>query len=173
MLDRTYDFDKLTFQPIIDVLQRSVPVTVLDVPHGWNEWTRSVLGDIDEVVVCATPDLANLRNTKNIFDALKKLRPNDKPPHLILNQVGMPKRPEIAPSDFCEPIEIEPIAIIPFDIQLFGTAANSGRMISEMDAKAPVAEIFSQIAHVITGRATVKKPKRGGIGKMMNMLGRK
>ncbi len=173
LLDRAYDFDKLTFQPIIDILQRNAPVTILDVPHSWNEWTRSMLSDIDEVVVCATPDLANLRNTKNIFDALKKLRPHDKAPHLILNQVGMPKRPEIAPGDFCEPIEIEPIAIIPFDIQLFGAAANSGRMISEMDAKAPVAEIFSQIAHLITGRATVKKPKRGGIGKMMNMLGRK
>ncbi len=96
MLDRAYDFDGQAFQPVLDVLQRSAPVSVLDVPHMWSEWTRSVLSAVDEVVICAIPDLANLRNTKNMLDALRKLRPNDKAPHLILNQVGMPKRPEIA-----------------------------------------------------------------------------
>ncbi|KQQ73406.1 CtpF protein [Rhizobium sp. Leaf321] len=173
LLDRAYDFDSMAFQPIIEVLQRSAPVAVLDIPHGWSEWTRSVLASVDEVVICAAPDLANLRNTKNMIDALKKLRPNDRAPHLILNQVGMPKRPEIAPADFVEPLEIEPIAILPFDAQLFGNAANSGRMISEIDAKSQMAETFSQIAHIVTGRVAMKKAKKGGLGKVMQILGRK
>jgi pilus assembly protein CpaE len=163
LLDRVYDFDGQAFQPVLDVLQRNAPITVLDVPHTWSEWTRSVLGSVDEVVICAAPDLANLRNTKNMLDALRKVRPNDKAPHLILNQVGMPKRPEITPGDFCEPLEIDPIAIIPFDINLFGNAANSGRMISEMDAKSPTAETFSQVAHIVTGRVALKKAKRGSL----------
>ncbi|EJZ21965.1 CpaE family protein [Rhizobium sp. Pop5] len=163
LLDRAYDFDGQAFQPVLDVLQRSAPVTVLDIPHAWSEWTRSVLSSVDEVVLCAVPDLANLRNAKNMLDALRKMRPNDKPPHLILNQVGMPKRPEISPSDFCEPLEIDPIAIIPFDINLFGNAANSGRMISEVDPKSPTAETFSQISHIVTGRVAIKKAKKGGL----------
>ena len=163
LLDRAYDFDGQAFQPVLDVLQRSAPVTVLDVPHAWSEWTRSVLASVDEVVIAAVPDLANLRNTKNMLDALRKMRPNDKPPHLILNQVGMPKRPEISPSDFCEPLEIDPIAIIPFDINLFGNAANSGRMISEVDPRSPTAETFSQISHIVTGRAAIRKAKKGGL----------
>ncbi|MBX5155673.1 MULTISPECIES: CpaE family protein [unclassified Rhizobium] len=163
LLDRAYDFDGQAFQPVLDVLQRSAPVTVLDVPHTWSEWTRSVLSSVDEVVITAVPDLANLRNAKNMLDALRKMRPNDKPPHLILNQVGMPKRPEISPSDFCEPLEIDPIAIIPFDIHLFGNAANSGRMISEVDPKSPTAETFSQISHIVTGRVAIKKAKKGGL----------
>ncbi|WP_434711835.1 CtpF protein [Rhizobium sp. YTUHZ045] len=163
LLDRAYDFDGQAFQPVLDVLQRSAPVTVLDVPHAWSEWTRTVLASVDEVVITAVPDLANLRNTKNMLDALRKMRPNDKPPHLILNQVGMPKRPEISPSDFCEPLEIDPIAIIPFDINLFGNAANSGRMISEVDPKSPTAETFSQISHIVTGRVAIKKAKKGGL----------
>ncbi|OCJ15241.1 CtpF protein [Rhizobium sp. AC44/96] len=163
LLDRAYDFEGQAFQPVLEVLQRSAPMTVLDIPHTWSEWTRSVLSSVDEVVICAAPDLANLRNAKNMIDALRKIRPNDKAPHLILNQVGMPKRPEITPSDFCEPLEIEPIAIIPFDINLFGTAANSGRMISEMDPKSPTAETFSQISHIVTGRIAVKKAKKGGL----------
>lgn len=163
LLDRAYDFEGHAFQPVMDVLQRSAPVAVLDVPHAWSEWTRSVLSAADEVVICAVPDLANLRNAKNMLDALRKMRPNDKPPHLILNQVGMPKRPEISISDFCEPLEIDPIAIIPFDIGLFGNAANSGQMISEVDPKSPTAETFSQISHIVTGRVAVKKSRKGGL----------
>ena len=68
---------------------------------------------------------------------------------------------------------MQPIAIIPFDVQLFGNAANSGRMISEIDGKSPIAETFSQIAHIVTGRATLKKPKKGGLGRMLGLLGRK
>ncbi|MBO3758602.1 CpaE family protein [Ciceribacter sp. L1K23] len=173
LLDRSYDFDGGAFQPIMELLQRSAPVTVLDVPHLWSDWTRRVLADADEVVITCMPDLANLRNAKNMLDALKKLRPNDKAPHFILNQVGVPKRPEISPGDFFEPLEVEPVAIIPFDGQLFGNAANSGRMIAETDAKSPTAETFSQLAHLVTGRATVKKAKKSGLGSVLGLLGRK
>ena len=173
LLDRAYDFDRMAFQPVLDVLQRTAPISVLDVPHAWNEWTRSLLADVDEVVVCAAPDLANLRNTKNLFDSLRKIRPNDKVPHLVLNQVGMPKRPEIQPADFCTPLEVDPIAIIPFDAQLFGGAANSGRMIAEMDGKSPIAETMSQVAHVVTGRATIKKAKKNGLGSILGKLRKK
>ncbi len=173
MLDRAFDFHSAAFQPIVDILQRSVPVSVLDLPHSWNDWTRSVLATADEVIITAVPDLANLRNTKNMFDALKKLRPNDRKPHLILNQVGMPKRPEISPADFCDPLENDPIAIIPFDIALFGNAANTGRMISEIDSKSATAETLSQISHIITGRANHKKARRNSLEVMLDLLGRK
>ncbi|WP_275787789.1 AAA family ATPase [Pararhizobium gei] len=173
MLDRAYDFDATAFQPLMELLLRNAPVSVLDVPHLWSEWTRTVLSEADEVVIVAVPDLANLRNAKNLFDSLKKIRPNDKVPHLVLNQVGMPKRPEITPADFCNSLEIEPVAIIPFDASLFGNAANSGRMIGEIDKKAPTAEIMSQLAHLLTGRVTAKKAKKGGLGKVLGILGRK
>ncbi|MDI7862817.1 CpaE family protein [Rhizobiaceae bacterium n13] len=173
MLDRGYDFERSAFHPVLEVLQRSVPVTILDVPHVWSDWTRSVLAEADEVVIAAVPDLANLRNAKNMIDALKKLRPNDKAPHLVLNQVGMAKRPEISVADFSGPLELDPIAIIPFDSQLFGNAANSGRMVSEMDPKSPTAETFSQIAHIVTGRTNTKRAKKSGLGRVLGLLGRK
>ncbi|MBB4009661.1 AAA family ATPase [Allorhizobium taibaishanense] len=173
LLDRTYDFDRGAFLPLLETLQRSAPITVLDVPHGWSEWTLALLAEVDEIVLTCVPDLANLRNVKNLLDALRRLRPNDKIPHLILNQAGMPKRPEISPGDFFEPLEMQPAAIIPFDTQLFGNAANSGRMIAEIDAKSPTAETFSQIAHLVTGRVSAKKQKKSGLGTIFGLLGRK
>ena len=121
----------------------------------------------------ATPDLSNLRNTKNIIDTLKRLRPNDRPPHLVLNQVGMPKRPEIDPADFADPLELTPVAIIPFDPQLFGNASNNGRMLGEMDANHAVSHTINDLAHILTGRMEVKEKKSKGLGGILGKLGKK
>jgi pilus assembly protein CpaE len=106
------------------------------------------------------------------MDMLKRLRPNDPPPKLILNQCGVQKRPEISAQDFAEPLDIEPMAVIPFDPQLFGNAANNGRMLGEMDAKSPVVATISEIAHVLTGRAEIKVRKKPGLGSIIEKLRR-
>ncbi|HVW55280.1 MAG TPA: AAA family ATPase [Rhizobiaceae bacterium] len=169
-LDRVYDFDSEAFNQIIDVAQRTAPLLILDVPHVWNGWTRSTLMQVDEVVITATPELANLRNTKNLVDTLKKLRPNDQPPRLIVNQVGMPKRPEIKTSDFVEPLGVEALAVIPFEPQLFGNAANNGRMLGEMDAQHVVVQALNEISHVLTGRRETKSRKKPGLGGLIEKL---
>ncbi|MBO0663686.1 AAA family ATPase [Jiella sp. MQZ9-1] len=163
VLDRTYDFPGDAFNALIEIAQRGAPAVVLDVPHSWNEWTRSVLSRADQVVITATPDLANLRNAKNLVDNLVKLRPNDSLPFLVLNQLAMPKRPEISSAEFSEPLGVEPLAEIVFDPGGFGNAANSGRMIAEIDSKHPAVSVFHHIAHVLTGRGEAKKQKKGGL----------
>lgn len=172
-LDRVYDFDPEAFTQIIDTAQRSAPMLVLDVPHIWSGWSKNTLIKADEIVITATPELANLRNTKNMVDMLKRLRPNDPPPKLVLNQAGVPKRPEITAQDFAEPLGITPMAVIPFDALLFGNAANNGRMLGEMDAKNPTVAIINEIAHVLTGRGEVKSKKKAGLGGMLSKLTRK
>ncbi len=44
----------------------------------------------------------------------------------------MHKRPEISTREFAKAIESQPIAAIPFDSKLFGTAANNGQMIAQI-----------------------------------------
>ena len=171
-LERVYDFDAEAFSQIIETAQRSAPLLVLDVPHIWSGWTKSTLIKADEIVITATPELANLRNTKNMVDMLKRLRPNDPPPKLIINQAGVPKRPEIAASDFAEPLGITPVAVINFEPLLFGNAANNGRMLSEMDAKSPVVTTINEIAHVLTGRSEIKAKEKAGLGSILGKLSR-
>ncbi len=172
-LDRVYDFDPEAFTQIIDTAQRSAPLLVLDVPHVWSGWSKNTLMKADDIVITATPELANLRNTKNLIDMLKKLRPNDGPPKLILNQAGVPKRPEISASDFAEPLGIMPMAVIPFDPLLFGNASNNGRMLGEMDAKNPIVQIINDMSHVLTGRSEIKSRKKAGLGGLLGRLKRK
>jgi pilus assembly protein CpaE len=169
-LDRVYDFDTDAFAQIIDTAQRSAPLLVLDVPHIWTGWTRNTLVEADEIVITATPELANLRNTKNLLDTLRKLRPNDKLPHLIINQAGVPKRPEISTNDFTEPLGLTPLAIIPFEPQFFGNAANNGRMLAEMDAQHAIVKAISDIAHVVTGRSEIKARAKPGLTGILDKL---
>ena len=173
-LDRVYDFDPEAFSSIIDTAQRTAPLLVLDVPHGWSGWSRNTLARADEIVITAVPDLANLRNAKNLVDMLKKLRPNDGPPKLVLNQAGVMKRPEISAADFADPLGLTPAAVIPFDPQLFGNASNNGRMLGEMDAKHPAVQMIRDIAHIVTGRGEVKaKKKQPGLNDLLARLKRK
>lgn len=170
MLDRTYDFDPEAFSQIIEIAQRSAPLLVLDVPHIWNGWSKNVLMQADEVVITATPELANLRNAKNLVDTLRKLRPNDGPPRLVINQTGIPKRPEISAEDFAEPLDLTPMAVIPFDPALFGNSANNGRMLGEMDAQHAIVKTIGEVAHVLTGRSEIKSRKKPGLGDLLAKL---
>ena len=172
-LERVYDFDPDAFGQIIDTAQRSAPLLVLDMPHVWTGWTKATLTKADEIVITATPELANLRNAKNMVDMLKRLRPNDAPPKLVINQMGIPKRPEISPADFAEPLGITPMAIIPFDPLLFGNAANNGRMLGEMDAAHAIVQTVNEMAHVLTGRSEIKAKKKPGLGDLLGRLKKK
>ena len=158
-LERVYDFGADAFDSILDSLRGTIPCVVLDVPHMWSGWTRRLLVSADDILVVAGPDLANLRNAKNLIDLLRAARPNDHRPYYCLNQVGVPKRPEIAPADFAKALEDQPLAVIPFEPQLFGTAANNGQMIAEVSKGHKSAEMFRQLAQVLTGRAEVKRSR--------------
>src|ERR1700724_953760 len=124
-LDRVYDFGADAFDSIFDSLRATVPCVVLDVPHQWTGWSKQTLIGADEILIVAAPDLANLRNAKNLYDLLKAARPNDHLPRYCLNQVGVAKGPEIKDADFAKALEGEPVATIPFEPQLFGAAANN------------------------------------------------
>lgn len=169
-LDRTYDFDAEAFSQLIDTAQRSAPCVVLDVPHIWCGWSKTTLMQADEIVITATPELANLRNTKNLVDTLRRLRPNDPPPRLVINQAGVPKRPEISIEDFAEPLGLDPLAVIPFEPQLFGRAANNGRMLGEMDAQNAIVQSINEMAHVLTGRAESRQRKKSGLEGILERL---
>ena len=172
-LERLYDFPETAFDSLIDLLRASTPLIVLDIPHVWTGWSRRMLVGADDVVIVATPDLASLRNSKSLLDNLRAARRNDSHPKLILNMTGVAKRPEIAAADFAKALELDPAGIIPFDPKLFGTAANNGQMLSELDAKSKISEAVDIIASALLGRGEIKSPKRSLLQPLVARLRRK
>lgn len=172
-LDRVLDFGEASFDSLVDAMRASTPWVVIDVPHQWSGWARRMLVFADEVVVIASPDLANLRNAKNLIDNVKSARLNDAPPRLVLNGVGMLKRPEIAAAEFAKAVETGPTAVIPHDAKLFGAAANNGQMIAEIEPNGKTAQAFADLASALAGRTDVRKPKRGVLEPLIARFGRK
>ena len=173
ILDRTTDLTETALDGLIDILRASTPTIVLDIPHVWTAWSRRLLTSSDEIVIVATPDLASLRNTKNLLDGLRGNRRNDVAPRIVLNGVGLPKRPEIATAEFSKALGVEFAAVLPHDAALFGTAANNGQMIAEVQAGSKPAEVFGALAATLTGKVEPKRHKAGLLEPLMARLGRR
>lgn len=151
-LDGDYDISAEAFEEVTQKIRAAAPFVVLDLPHVWTAWKRKILLSSDDLVIVATPDLASLRNAKNVVDLVRRARPNDAPPRLVINQVGVPGRPEIPVKDFGEALGLTPALCLPFDPKLFGQAANNGQMLTEVNAKSRSAEGIDHLAEQIARR---------------------
>lgn len=151
-IDRDFHVEESSVEVILNTVRNSVPCVVVDVPNMWAPWIKYTLLHADEVVITATPELASLRNTKNLVDLLKQGRPNDAPPRLVMNQVGIPKRTEIPVADFAKAINVEPALTIGYDAQTFGAAASNGQMLAEVSTKAKAADAVATLAQILLGQ---------------------
>lgn len=158
-LDQDYLADEHAFEEVTRKVRSVAPFIVMDLPHVWTPWLKKCLIAADEVVIVATPDLASLRNAKNLIELLKSFRPNDNPPRVVLNQVDMPGRPEIPVKDFTAALGLAPACTIAFDAKTFGQAANNGQMIAECAPASKAHEALLTLTSTITGRAPETKKK--------------
>jgi pilus assembly protein CpaE len=166
-VDRDLNIESHSIDTILSVIRQSVPAVVVDVPNMWAPWIKYTLLHADDVIITSTPELASLRNTKNLIDLLKASKPNDRPPRLIINQVGVAKRPEIPAADFAKAVGVEPSLVIPHDPQSFGTAQSNGRMILEVAPKSKAAEMLTGFAGVLTGTDKAVKPASSGMSSLL------
>jgi pilus assembly protein CpaE len=166
-VDRDVSVDSQALQTILDAVRATVPLVIVDVPNVWAPWSKLTLTHADEVIITATPELASLRNAKNLIDFLKAARPNDRPPHLVLNQVGVLKRPEIPVGDFARGVGIEPTMIVPYDAKTFGTASSNGQMIFDVAPKSKAAEEMTKLAQLLGGQEPPPKPGKFAFGPLM------
>jgi pilus assembly protein CpaE len=160
VLDREYEISADACDLVLEVVRQNVPYVAVDLPHTWTPWVKRVLFQADEIVITAVPDLANLRNAKNLIDLLKQNRANDGPSHLVINMAKTPKRPEISAKEFAVALDITPVQVIDFDSETFGLASNNGQMIEEFAAKARPAQQFRELAMTLAHRKEQKEEKK-------------
>ncbi|MDR1828922.1 MAG: AAA family ATPase [Methylobacteriaceae bacterium] len=158
---RTYDIPERAADAIIDNLRTMVPVTILDIPNGWSSWQSHSLMSADEIILVCNPDLASLRSTRQLLDLFQRERPNDQPPKVILNQVGMPKRDleEIDPGEFEAGLNTKLLGTVSFDANAFAASANNGKPLVETDPDNPVSKEIIRIAGELIGRR-IEEPAR-------------
>lgn len=173
MLERGYDANPAAYEAVVDSVRQISPCVIVDLPHVWTSWVRQTLLAADDIVVVAAPCLGSLRNGKAFFDLLKQNRANDAPPRLVLNQVGVPKRPEIPVKEFASAMGIDPAVSVPFEPQIFGTAANHGQMVVETQARSQSGESIARLAEIVTGRRPQENSQKSVLPFLSLLTGRK
>lgn len=156
-------------EKLLDVARDSSWYMVLDVPHYWGPWTKKVLASADEIVITAAPDLASMRNAKNMIETLVKARPTDPSPRLVINKVRTPGVQEITPEDFAKAVKSEDWTSIGYEPRLFSKASNEGRMLVETERGSKPARALSEVAYKVTGRRERRKKVKPGLRNLFGL----
>lgn len=154
---------------VMDFLSKMASFVVLDVPHVWQGWSHDCLMDADEVVLVSKPDLCNLRDAKNLIEALSANRGMEMPTRLVFNMVGEAKKTELTPKDFKDVVEKEVSASVPFDPAAFGKAMNNGEMLSKAAGRCKVTEALKDLSRSVSARVPISENK----GNVFSFLSRK
>ena len=155
--------DQAAFEAVVDAVRGVSPLTLLDMPHIWQDWSESLLTTADDVVLVSTLDLAGLRNTKNLIDTLRSRRPNDSDPILILNKVGLAQG--ISVEEFGTHVGLHPSVTFAFEPDIFVTASNNGEMITDVKKAGGTIEGLQRIAtRLKTGEFPIAAPTKSGLG---------
>ncbi len=151
---------------IMDLVRAQATAVLVDVPHQWSGWTQFLLTMADEVVITSRLDLASLRDCKNLLEFLAAKRSGAPAPKLVLNMLDAYKKTQLTPKDFEETLGQAPVAVLPFEPNLFGEAANNGLAIGASAKTHKVAEAFSNLGLSLIGRPQVAaKVKKADSGK--------
>lgn len=160
---------ELSHGKLLDIASALAAFVVADLPHCWSPATRAILHDADETIVVATPTLLGLRNTRQIFAALRAMRPNDPDPKLVLNQMAMRKRTEVKAEIFTQALNCAPSATIGFDPAVFSSAANEGKIVAEAHPNSAAAAAFQTLAEAVFGPREATR-RAGILGKLRRVL---
>jgi len=142
---------------VLDALRQHVPFAALDLPHAWTPWLRQVLLAADDVVLTVAPDLANLRNARNLVDLLEAH--HGRPPRLVINMTKRRKRPDLTVEELSSALDLQPAQVIELDADTFGAAANNGQMIEEYSRKARAAQQFRALALALAQRTEAQEAR--------------
>jgi pilus assembly protein CpaE len=164
-LSGDYEIEPESFEQLLRIARSMASYVILDLPHHWSPWVQDVMLDADEVVLVTTPDLAGMRDTKNISDAIKG-GPKDGI-KLVMNKVGMARKTEISGKDFENQIEISPAINVPFDSIIFGNAMNNGEMLAKISKGGKVLPEITKLARMVSGAEPLSKSESKARAKKM------
>lgn len=159
---------------LFNVLRRNAAYVVVDIPHVWQPWVRDILVECSELVMVTYPDLANLRDTRNLLDLVGQSRGTGAPTKLVFNRVGMSKKGELGPKDFEESLKFEPHVQVPFEPAVFGMAMNNGEPLSQTSGSSPSVKAIEKLAWMVSGKDpnAVQGKKKSQNGGLLNFLKR-
>jgi len=117
----THQIENLSekFIKIIESAKKLADLVVVDLTNFASKDTAAVLRYVDEIILVAEPDLANLRNTITWKRYLDELGADAGSLHLILNKMRTHPRSALSDHDFKRMSSLEVCSLISFEPEVF------------------------------------------------------
>jgi pilus assembly protein CpaE len=161
---RQYDsIDEEAVEKAIDFCRQMAKLVIVDVPHVWNEWSEGLLTGADETILVVAPDIANIRDARNLLDFLNSKRGESKAVKLVINKSDVARRTRLLPKDISNTLGVQPVAAIPFDATTFIEAANDGKMIGDRFKSHKLVGVYTDLVTRVGVRGSTKtgtKPQK-------------
>jgi pilus assembly protein CpaE len=155
------DIDDEIVEKAVDLCRQMAKLVIVDVPHVWTGWSESLMTGADEAVLVVAPDIANIRDARNLLDFLTGKRGESRATRLIINKSDLAKRTKLLPKDISNTLGVQPIANIPFDPVVFIEASNDGKMVGERFKSHKLVGTFTDLAMKLGARGSLKgKPEK-------------
>lgn len=161
------EVDRAAVDALLTILRQSAGYVVVDLPHLWAPWLQDVVMDANELVLVAYPDLANLRDLRNIHEMVGEARGIGAPTRLVFNRDGLSKKGELSAKDFEDSVSMAPVVSIPFDAAAFGAAMNNGEPVQQAAGSSAAAKAFEALAWAVSGRERPRAKAGGLLGKLL------
>jgi len=118
---------------------------IVDIPHVWTDWSEGLLTAADETILVLAPDIANIRDSRNMLDFLNSKRGESRQVKVVINKSDVAKRTRLLPKDISNTLGVQPVAAIPFDPTTFIEAANDGKMIGDRFKSHKLIGVFTDL----------------------------
>jgi pilus assembly protein CpaE len=152
--------DEEAVDKAIDFCRQMAKLVIVDVPHVWNDWSEALLTSADETMLVVAPDIANIRDARNMLDFLNGKRGESRQVKLVINKSDVAKRTRLLPKDISNTLGVQPVAAIPFDPATFIEAANDGKMIGDRFKSHKLIGVFSDLVMRVGVRGSTKGPAK-------------
>jgi len=157
----------------IDPLREHARFIVLDVPQRWTHWVTALARMADDIVLVSSPELAGMRNARNLLDQLRLIRTHDQPPLMVINRAGRSRYGEIARKDFEKHIGQDVAVALAEDMEAFGKTLTYGKTMLDARPRSKAARAITQLTELICGRcgdAPASEHTRGGRSWLAGLL---
>jgi pilus assembly protein CpaE len=146
-----------SIEQLLGLIGSMADYIILDLPHGIPTWQSTIFSKLDQVVLMVYPDLANLRDTKKVFDQIDEHTNMGPRFNFVLNKVGLSASSELSAKEFETVLNLKPVQSVPFDPKLFGKSLNNGAPIVATDKGSKASGSIMKIAQKLSGQEEQKK----------------
>ncbi len=145
--------------------------TIFDIPSGRITVEKHVaLLNASSVVIVTEPTIKGIRNLGIIYESIRRLRPNDAPPKIILNKIDCPDATHLDNSVIQKNIGIMPDVSIRYVPNAIDLAISRGVPVCSLSDTTEFQEDIQQCTNLVLGKEIALLEDKSTVYKMINNI---